>query len=173
MKQSPQTRKHIVSKAEYVRIQGKRAQAILSGVAYLSLAVLSGFAGASLIAIVCYYLCFPTRHFLLDIFVFKNHYHPQDEIVCLAIFDGGAIVALFGLAYVHGTFGYNQIIEAARTDPGVPFTRMNTADLPASESLVRASEEPTHEHQTVLLRAAIETTERHEEQLVRAAGGTE
>ena len=55
----------------------------------------------------------------------------------------------------------------------VPLTRANTADLPAPESLVRASAEPVQEPQAVLLRAATTTQEKHEEQLVRAAGGTE
>ena len=64
--------------------------------------------------------------------------------------------------------------EMIYIDPGVPLTRANTADLPAPDSLVRASAEPVQEQQAVLLRAATETAERHEEQLVRAlAGGTE
>ena len=64
--------------------------------------------------------------------------------------------------------------QAIKVDPGVPLTRANTADLPAPDSLVRASAEPVQEQQAVLLRAATETQERHEEQLVRAsAGGTE
>ena len=36
-------------------------------------------------------------------------------------------------------------------------TRANTADLPAPDSLVRASAEPMQEQQAVLLRAATET----------------
>jgi hypothetical protein len=63
---------------------------------------------------------------------------------------------------------------AKQIDPGVPLTRANTADLPAPDTLVRASEEPRQDEQSVLLRAATATAERHEEQLVRAsAGGTE
>lgn len=46
-------------------------------------------------------------------------------------------------------------------------------NLPAPDTLVRASEEPVQAQKAMLLRAATETRERHEEQLVRAAGGTE
>ncbi len=56
----------------------------------------------------------------------------------------------------------------AKIKPGIPLTRANAADMPASESLVRASEEPMQAQEAVLLRAAAEEQERHEEQLVRA-----
>jgi hypothetical protein len=52
-------------------------------------------------------------------------------------------------------------------------TRANTADIPAPDSLVRASSEPEQVQKAVLLRAVTETDERHEEQLVRAADSQE
>jgi hypothetical protein len=55
----------------------------------------------------------------------------------------------------------------------VTLARANTADLPAPDSLVRASAEPVQEQQAVLLRAATEGTETHEEQLVRASEGAQ
>lgn len=50
-----------------------------------------------------------------------------------------------------------------------PLTRANTADLPAPESLVRASSEPLRVQEAVLLRAA-EGQETPSEELVRASG---
>ena len=52
-----------------------------------------------------------------------------------------------------------------------PLTRANIADLPASESLVRASKEPAYGQGTALLRAANNKQDEHEEQLLRAASG--
>ena len=53
--------------------------------------------------------------------------------------------------------------QAIKADPGIPLTRANTADLPATDSLVRASQELTRE---TLIRAASEPVQ---ETLVRAA----
>lgn len=52
-----------------------------------------------------------------------------------------------------------------------PLTRANIADLPASESLVRASGAPMQEQETALLRVANNKQDEHEEQLLRAASG--
>ena len=54
-----------------------------------------------------------------------------------------------------------------------PIDAANTADLPAPDSLVRASSEPLQAQEGVLLRAAAHEQETPPEQLVRAAGGTE
>ncbi len=57
-------------------------------------------------------------------------------------------------------------------DPGVPVTRANTADLPANDNLVRASQEPAQAQGSVLLRAAAgEARKGQEEQLLRASVG--
>ncbi len=61
--------------------------------------------------------------------------------------------------------------RANQINLGVPLTRFNTADLPAPDSLVRASSEPMQAQQAVLLRAAAEGQDRHEEELVRAVEG--
>ena len=53
----------------------------------------------------------------------------------------------------------------------VPLTRANTADLPAPDSLVRASEEPMQAQEAVLLRAAAQGMVTPPEQLVRAVNG--
>ena len=70
---------------------------------------------------------------------------------------------------VRCTFLGEKVEEAV-----VPLTRANTANLPAPDSLVRASSEPLQTQEAVLLRAAAgEKQERHEEQLVRASVGME
>ena len=48
------------------------------------------------------------------------------------------------------------------------FTRAISSDLPASDSLVRASQEPLQAQQCVLLRAAAKTFDMQEAQLLRA-----
>ena len=48
-----------------------------------------------------------------------------------------------------------------------PISYANNADMPASESLVRASEQPIQEQQAVLLRAAMPGKETPTDQLVR------
>lgn len=56
----------------------------------------------------------------------------------------------------------------------VPLTRANTADLPAPNSLVRASEEPAQAQEGVLLRAAVGAGQAEREgQLLRASVGRE
>jgi hypothetical protein len=61
--------------------------------------------------------------------------------------------------------------EGKEIDIGVPFTRANTADLPPADSLVRASDEPLQEQNSVLLRAATHGPETRPEELVRATVG--
>ena len=63
--------------------------------------------------------------------------------------------------------------EAKAIDAGVPLTRANSADLPAPDSLVRASSEPMQAQEAVLLRAVVKGQEKHEEHLVRASVGQE
>lgn len=63
--------------------------------------------------------------------------------------------------------------KAIRKENIVPLTRANTSDLPAPDTLVRASQEPLQAQGSVLLRAAVQTQDGHEEQLLRAAGGQE
>ncbi|MCW3100601.1 MAG: hypothetical protein JWL77_6219 [Chthonomonadaceae bacterium] len=70
----------------------------------------------------------------------------------------------FGLIYLGG----KAVKEGKEIDAGVPLTRANTAHLPASDSLVRASSEPVQEQATVLLRAAVEGNETPSEQLLWA-----
>ena len=56
---------------------------------------------------------------------------------------------------------------------GVPLTRANTADLPAPDSLVRASSEPMQAQEDVLLRAAATGNDTPPEEMLRASKGHE
>ena len=103
-------------------------------------------------------------------------------ILCLLLAEksffvaGGCLLAIIGLALLArmcGRMGLEAMREVNTIDPGVPFTRANTADLPAPDTLVRASAEPVETQATVLLRAAATGPEKHEEQLLRVAGAQE
>jgi hypothetical protein len=85
-------------------------------------------------------------------------------------FAGIVGVILFSVCW---EIGKDFFKKARRIKTGIPLTRANTADLPAPDSLVRASQEPVQAQEAVLLRAAAETQEKHEAQLVRAVGGAE
>lgn len=79
----------------------------------------------------------------------------------------GTIVLISGCLW----FAYiaSNCLEAAAGLNVVPLTRANTADLPAHDSLVRASQEPMQAQEGVLLRASVGAQDQHEEQLLRAA----
>jgi hypothetical protein len=158
MNQTPQTEKQtgkrIVSKGEYMRG--------VATVTRMHLEVIGAFCIGFFLAL------FSIGMLCASFFaLFRRDLHTCG--ICLGI---SAIQA--GMSY--GIFDAASSIwkQSQQVDPGIPIHRVNTADLPAPDTLVRASAEPVQEQQTVLLRAATETQERHEEQLVRAsAGGTE
>jgi len=58
-------------------------------------------------------------------------------------------------------------------DVGVPLTSDNIADLPAEDSLVRASQEPAQEQTPILLRAAISPQSTPPEEMVRVSMGSQ
>ena len=62
-----------------------------------------------------------------------------------------------------------SLYEVGQIEVKSLFIRVNTADLPAHDSLVRASSEPLQTQETVLLRAAAQGMETPPEQLVRAS----
>lgn len=72
-----------------------------------------------------------------------------------------------------GRRGVSSLEHAIRLNAGVPLTRSNTADLPATESLIRASAAPIQAQEAVLLRAATAGQQTPPEHLVRATGGQE
>ncbi len=136
--------KRIVSKRAYVKAQGQKVGASTFGLLLLFV----GFIGLLTIGIVLP----STTSVLAGLLVFGG--------------VGGASLYL-------GYLGGRTMKEARQIDPGVPLTRANTADLPAPDSLVRASSEPMQAQETVLLRAAEAGQERHKEQLLRAVTGND
>jgi len=130
--------KRIVSKGEYARIQSLRFGLFLSG---LSLMLL-GFSSAPLVRLVFH------RHHYIDLNIFFT--------------VGPVFATLLVIPAV-------MLIKKAQAlnDNVVPITRANTADLPADESLVRASQEPVQEDQSILLRSAADTNQTPADQLLR------
>jgi hypothetical protein len=144
--------KRIVSKGRYAALLGRKIGFSTFGLALLFFCLLSAL----------------TMVFALV--VLRTELNNRADKILFPI-----VTSLLGVGALYlGHLGRRTIREAKQIETGVPLTRANTADLPAPDSLVRASAEPMQEPQAVLLRAATESVERHEEQLVRAsAGGTE
>ncbi len=150
MNQEPKARRQIVSKGEYADNIVWKAFVYILGI-FLCLLFL---------------LCLVA----LGVIVFEAKqegvpasYVPFFAFLVLAMAGGGWF--LFPRA--------KQVIQAAKyIDPGIPFTRANTADMPANDSLVRASQEPAQAQEGVLLRAATgETQAQDARQLLRASVG--
>ena len=153
MKQEPGTR--IVSKAEYANNVIEKTGRFSTGIIVCLLCLLCAV-GIGVVLFFC------VQSFL-EHTVSSGMLLFATTLVSFMIFSVWFTFRL-GLRFVKG---------AKNFDTGIPLTRGNTANLPAPDSLVRASQEPVQEQQAVLLRAAIETQEEYAEQLVRASGGIE
>jgi hypothetical protein len=154
MNQPSQTGKRIVSKAEYVKVHMKRLLMLGGGGTYWLLG-----AGCAMLcaALVC--SAFTHRFpFRLDLYTMPQALHYLWLLIVLLF---GAIIFL--------RWGRDAYEQAKQVPSVIPHTRANTADLPAPDSLVRASEQPVQEQQVVLLRAAAQGHETSPEQLVRPA----
>ncbi len=141
----PKTSKRIVSKGVYAALMSKKASLWSMGAVFNLIAVLMIGVLTSIIFV---------RHSALAPFV-------KWALFLMAV----------SFSFVFREIGRKTIIAAKQIQTGAPLTRANAADLPAPDSLVRASSEPVQAQQTVLLRAAEAGEERHEEQLVRASVG--
>ena len=85
-----------------------------------------------------------------------------------------AMVVVFGAGTsIFWKWADKALLASYAIHPGIPLTRANTANLPAPNSLVRASVEPQQAQEAVLLRAAAEGVDTPPEQLVRPAGRAE
>lgn len=87
-------------------------------------------------------------------------------------YTGLLFLAPFTLLLGFGTWSmYKAALWAEESsdkmEPILPPTRQNIEQLPASEMLLRGSEEPTLGQEKVLLRASIATEETHPEELLR------
>ena len=141
----PKTSKRIVSKGEYT------GQIFLKAVLLLSGAIVS------IVMFVC------LRN-LLRLWLTR----PED----IPVSNGFAFICVAAVMLVcYGLTMATAIRAVRRINVDVPLTHAKTANLPAPDSLVRASEEPIQAQESVLLRAAAEGRETPPEQLVRAVNG--
>ena len=146
----PQTTgKRMVSKRRYIANIGKKI-------------ALSSFSlGFLLVASVTLILTF----FLVSIWRMpaghRTDFGTPEEVPPLIV--GSAIISL--ICYF---LAWRTLHKVSKVETGVPLTRANAADVPASDSLVRASAEPMQAQEAVLLRAATQSTEKRAEQLLRA-----
>ena len=147
MNEPQKSKKRIVSKGEYLTRISKKTAIGLGGIS-----LVGGGCFVFLLAVCC--LC-------IGVLLWS-----ESVLVGLLWLTGFVLV----LALAFGTFHVSsKYMERARQiDPGVPLTRHNTADLPSTDSLVRASSEPLQAQEAVLLRAAAQGQPVHEEQLLRA-----
>jgi hypothetical protein len=154
MNQPEKSHKQIVSKAEYVAVMSKKASLSFSGTVFLC---------TSYFAILCG-LALGLTLSIMGVLVMT--YSPLGGAIRIGIGLGLGFVIIRG-----GMFFSNRaediLQKAEGMNVGVPFTQANTAHLPASESLVRASSEPEEEQQSVLLRASIHSQQTPAEQLLR------
>lgn len=157
----PQPPKRIVSKAEFVRVHVKRAQAAVPA----NFAILLGFGCACVAFIVAIVFLI-----MLDLYA-SSH---QGSLLAL----GGLLLCLlmsltFGItAFKLLKWGLTTYYKIKDDHPDiVPLTRFNAADLTPSASLVRASQEPTQAQNSILLRAVMHTDDEHRAQLLRAVKG--
>jgi excisionase family DNA binding protein len=144
------TRPRIVSKSRYLRYLSQKAALDGAG----TLLFVFGIVGAAACVV------------LLFIDVWWSLGEPVDD-------DPRGLVGLpvcllaGGLFVLMAQSGFRQMKKAERLEPLVPLTRQTADQLPAEQSLVRASSEPS-EQQAVLLRAAAGSPETAPEQLLRA-----
>ncbi len=143
MNSTPKTGKRIVSRREYVaRVKEK---------AYLS----SVGAGLCLLCLAC----------LLGIcLVFWNTKTLPNAYIPFFMF---LVITMVAGAVFTLHIGLRTVKEAKQINIGVLLTRANAADLPAPDSLVRASEEPLQKQRAELLRATTKGEQTPAEQLLR------
>ena len=154
MSQPSEPNKRIVSKAEYVVMISEKVSRLLSG-RLLIIAVWIGMIG--------------TFIGFLSFMVMMG-----DQNIFPPVIRGG-IFLLVGvgcwffctLLMCFQKIGQNQIEDAKAMEEILPFTRANTGDLHTSNSLLRASSQPSQEYEAVLLRPATKSQQTPAEQLLR------
>ncbi len=146
------TGKRIVSKAEYVEAQAKRLGWVGVGI--------TTFLAISLCALLFVVPLLQNDHGRLNK---RGEYTSSTSTMIIVFTVIGCCLYLTNKIW--DCIG-NKVVEI---DPGTPLTHANTAHLPAPDTLVRASSEPTQAQQTVLLRAVAAGQQTPPEQLVRAS----
>ena len=150
MKKAKKTGRRIVSKGEYIANIGRKGLASSVG------------AGLLLISLICMLL---VGLFVWVIVNTTAHGRLDAGLVVIMILFFGILIS--GAVYIFW-LGKRELMTTMQIDVGVPLTRANTADLPAPDFLVRASEKPSEEQASILLRAAAETNLTPADQLLRS-----
>lgn len=147
------TPKRIVSKAEYVKISS--ISFMLSVGSFLSLMLFAILLAPSLL--------------LVQDIVSKASYGDSNfasTFIGVAIGAASLVTALMFLIIRAITAGEKKAKELQHI---VPITRATIADMPAPDSLVRASEKPEQAQADVLLRAVTDVQQNAPEQLLRSS----
>jgi len=145
--------KRIVSRAEYVKIQSIRLGLNVSSLCLLLLAI-----SAALFALAC------MAGLVLSLpYLFTWAYITLLGLA-VVIIGTGVLFTLVLIKSVNKTKSLEDVVLA---------TRANTADLPAVDSLVRASVKPEQAEADVLLRPTTEVQQTPPEQLLRSTTGEE
>ncbi len=137
MNPTPQTGKRIVSKGEYAKVQSRKMWGLLLAGGLIVIEV-------SLMGVVGWGLL--------------------NGITIQKIIVGTYLIMI---SFAANQAGKYYIKRSHAIEPVVPLTRANAADLPAPDSLGRASEQPTSNPQSELLRAAAQGESTPAEQLLR------
>jgi len=140
------TDKRIVSKAEYARIQSIRF--VLH---FISGFFVMGVIGSIVIAGFLFLLATQSKVSL---------HTDYSQLAVYGLMTISSMLLFFALLYVCK----RKIKSLGEV---IPFTRANTIDLPAPETLVRASQEPVQADHSILLRAAADTNQTPVDQLLR------
>jgi hypothetical protein len=147
---NPQEAPRVVSKTRYLRYLSQKAVLWAAGTSLFLLGVMGVMACVGAL-IACLTLANP---------------YPLWSIPNIGV----SVVCLLpvALCVLLARSGISQMDRAERLEPLVPLTRQNAEQLPAEQSLVRASSEPAEQQQAVLLRAAGSDTQTPAHELLRA-----
>jgi len=140
---SENPKKRLVSKGQYLKTLGEKGATYTAG-------IFLGLTGVPLL--------------LISLFSFNRCFSSGD------FSEGFLFIGVVSLFWSLGIFGGCKSFfkSAQEIEPVAPITRHNTGDLPAVESLVRASDLPPSDQQAELLRAVSQGSETPSEELLRA-----
>jgi hypothetical protein len=126
--------------------------------------VVTRTAGCAALIAACVWVLTAGRHFLQSLHTLSYIGANLLFISLLCVLMPMIVIA--GVL-VFGAIGVSLVKHSADINNVVPLTRATASDLPAPESLVRASEEPPVAPETILLRPLADNPTSPPEQLVR------
>jgi hypothetical protein len=146
------SKKRLVGPGEYVRNRFSKGRKTLSGVGH----VLIASANLSLFVL------------LVSAGMVKP-FRPDNVLDWFCLWMASGCILYAGLTVVSVSFkhGISKFKEAAQVETVELLVLKKADQLPAEETLVRASAEPTQEHEKVLLRASLVSEDTPPEQLLR------